>query len=74
MMPLKTTSLKFTIKIVVAVLLCQPVFGQDSTSKSFTKFKVDGVAGVVGDYLILESDIDKFLFDIKSQGQSTANN
>lgn len=72
MMRLKTTSLKFTIKIVIAILVCQPVFGQDSTSKSFTKFKVDGVAGVVGDYLILESDIDKFLFDIKSQGQSTA--
>lgn len=71
-MPLKTTSLKSTIKIVVAILLCQPVFGQDSITKSFTKFKVDGVAGVVGDYLILESDIDKFLFDIKSQGQSTA--
>ncbi|MEP0264073.1 peptidylprolyl isomerase [Dokdonia sp.] len=64
--------MKFTIKIVVAILLCQPVFGQDSITKSFTKFKVDGVAGVVGDYLILESDIDKFLFDIKSQGQSTA--
>ncbi len=42
----------------------------DTLKKPFEKFKVDGVAGVVGDYLILESDIDKFLFDIKSQGQS----
>ena len=42
----------------------------DTIKKPFQKFKVDGVAGVVGDYLILESDIDKFLFDIKSQGQS----
>lgn len=38
--------------------------------KPFKKFKVDGVAGVVGDYLILESDIDQFLFEIKSQGQA----
>lgn len=44
----------------------------DTVKTPFTKFKVDGVAGVVGDYLILESDIDKFLFDIKSQGQSAA--
>ncbi len=43
------------------------------TIKKIEKFKVDGVAGVVGDYLILESDIDQFLFDIKSQGQSAAN-
>lgn len=42
----------------------------DTVKKPFVKFKVDGVAGVVGDYLILESDIDQFLFEIKSQGQS----
>ncbi len=71
MMPLKTKNLKFIIRTLIVVFLCQPMFGQDSTAKSFTKFKVDGVAGVVGDYLILESDIDKFLFDIKSQGQSS---
>ncbi|GGG10724.1 peptidylprolyl isomerase [Dokdonia pacifica] len=51
--------------------MCQPLFAQDGNTNPKTKFKVDGVAGVVGDYLILESDIDKFLFDIKSQGQSS---
>lgn len=71
MMPLKTKNLKYIIRTLIIVFLCQPMFGQDSIPKSFAKFKVDGVAGVVGDYLILESDIDKFLFDIKSQGQSS---
>lgn len=71
MMPLKTKNLKYIIRTLIVVFICQPMFGQDSITKSFTKFKVDGVAGVVGDYLILESDIDKFLYDIKSQGQSS---
>ncbi|WP_299682647.1 peptidylprolyl isomerase [uncultured Dokdonia sp.] len=63
--------MKFIIKTLVLLLLCQPLFAQDGNTDPKTKFKVDGVAGVVGDYLILESDIDKFLFDIKSQGQSS---
>ena len=42
----------------------------DSVKKPFQSFKVDGVAGVVGDYLILESDIDEAFIAIKSQGQS----
>ena len=35
------------------------------TVKPFTPFKLDGVAGVVGDYVVLEFDIDKTLFDLK---------
>ncbi len=30
--------------------------------------KIDGIAAVVGDYVILESDIDKTLIDLRSQG------
>lgn len=45
-----------------------PVIQKDSL-QPFKKFKVDGVAGVVGDYLILESDIDQFLLEVKQQGQ-----
>nr|WP_299211280.1 peptidylprolyl isomerase [uncultured Dokdonia sp.] len=70
-MPLKTKNLKYIIRTLIILFVCQPLLAQDSITNSFTKFKVDGVAGVVGEYLILESDIDKFLFDIKSQGQST---
>lgn len=35
--------------------------------------KIDGVAAVVGDYVILESDVDKTLIDLQSQGVSTEN-
>ncbi|XLS30347.1 peptidylprolyl isomerase [Flavobacteriaceae bacterium M23B6Z8] len=37
-------------------------------AKPFKKIKVDGVAAVVGDYVILESDIDKNLIDLQNQG------
>lgn len=43
----------------------------DSTQAT-TRVKLDGVAAVIGDYVILESDIDKTLIDLKSQGASTA--
>ncbi len=41
-------------------------------SVTFTPLKVDGVAAVVGDYIILESDVDKQLLQLKAQGISTA--
>ena len=41
----------------------------DSTN-SFKRIKLDGVAAVVGEYLILESDIDKTLIDLRNQGVS----
>ncbi|MCB0374286.1 MAG: peptidylprolyl isomerase [Sinomicrobium sp.] len=42
----------------------------DSTG-TFQRVKVDGVAAVVGDYIILESDIDKTYIDLQSQGIPT---
>ena len=42
----------------------------DTTSNS-KKVKLDGIAAVVGDYVILESDIDKTLIDLQNQGAST---
>jgi len=36
------------------------------------KVKLDGIAAVVGDYVILDSDIEKTLIDLKNQGASTA--
>ncbi|WP_340075113.1 peptidylprolyl isomerase [Leptobacterium sp. I13] len=41
------------------------------TVNNFKKIKVDGVAAVVGDYLILESDIDKNLIDLQLNGVPT---
>jgi peptidyl-prolyl cis-trans isomerase SurA len=42
---------------------------QDNTSVN--RIKVDGVSAVIGDYVILDSDIDKTLVEMKSQGIST---
>lgn len=42
------------------------------TVRNFKKVKLDGIAAVVGDYVILDSDIEKTLIDLKSQGVSTA--
>lgn len=35
------------------------------------RIKIDGVSAVVGDYVILDSDIDKMLIEMESQGFST---
>ena len=40
------------------------------TVNNFKKIKLDGIAAVVGDYVILESDIEKTLIDLRSQGAS----
>lgn len=45
-------------------------YKKDSTI-TFKRIKLDGIAAVIGDYVILESDVDKTLIDIKSQGGST---
>ena len=37
------------------------------------KIKIDGLAAVVGDFIILDSDIDKTLIDLQSQGVATDN-
>ncbi|GLU45604.1 peptidylprolyl isomerase [Muricauda sp. NBRC 101325] len=41
------------------------------TIASANRVKLDGIAAVIGDYVILESDIDKTLIDLKNQGAST---
>ena len=41
------------------------------TVTSFKRVKLDGIAAVVGDYVILDSDVEKALIDIQSQGAST---
>ena len=35
------------------------------------RVKIDGIAAVVGDYVILDSDIEKTLIDLKNQGASS---
>jgi len=45
---------------------------QDSTN-GFKPVKVDGVAGVVGDYIVLNSDIDKEFLQLQASGVDTKN-
>lgn len=40
------------------------------TAGKSERVKVDGVAAVVGDFVVLESDIDKMYIDLQSQGAS----
>ncbi len=40
-------------------------------SAEFQRYKVDGIAAVVGGYVVLDSDIDLMYKDLKSQGVST---
>ena len=63
MMLLNPGNMKF-INSLLLILVFQFSFTQE-------KIKVDGISSVVGDFIILDSDIDKVLIDMESQGLST---
>lgn len=77
---MKYTSSKLTVAIIA--ILCTVGFAnaqeiiQDSAKtasvapSSFKRQKVDGVIATVGDYIILNSDIDKSYLELSSQGNS----
>lgn len=81
-MPLKTINFKFITRAVFLFCLTVYSFGnaqeiieddapktveKDSTVHS-TRIKADGVAAVVGDYIVLESDLDREIAQLKEQG------
>ena len=69
-MPSKIKSLKYIIKI----LFINFIFFSDFIVYSQTndsKIKVDGVASVIGDFVILDSDIDRMFIEMESQGLAT---
>ncbi len=73
MMQQKTRNMKFINKrkaLVFGLLLT--LTGVGVVAQNDTKKKVDGVVGVVGEYVILDSDIDKTLVELQAQGISTA--
>ena len=43
---------------------------KDTIKTAFKRRKLDGISAVIGDYVILDSDVDKALIDLKSQGVS----
>jgi len=50
----------------------KPEVSKDTVTDSGAT-KIDGVAAVVGDYIVLDSDIDKTMLQLKDQGASMAN-
>ncbi|USD25581.1 peptidylprolyl isomerase [Flagellimonas marinaquae] len=72
-MTMRIKGLSIAFFAIVGLVQAQEMdqaLGTDSTA-SGNKIKLDGIAAVVGDYVILESDIDKTLIDLKNQGAST---
>ena len=64
-MQLKPTILKYIKNVFFTLFFSSIIIAQNE------KIKIDGVSAVVGDYVILESDIDKTLVEMKSQGIPT---
>jgi len=70
MMLSKTKNLKYISKSFLIILLL--MFNLNVLSQSNNnRIKVDGVASVVGDFVILDSDIDRMYIEMESQGLST---
>ena len=66
-MLLNLKDLKNIRQLIIALFFCSFLFSQNQNIKT-NRIKVDGVSAVIGDYVILESDIDKTLVEMKSQG------
>jgi peptidyl-prolyl cis-trans isomerase SurA len=52
----------------------EPVFEASNTIRKDStsgRIKLDGIAAVIGDHVILDSDIEKTLIDLRNQGAST---
>ena len=62
------------IKLVfILFILAHQLVAQGNNPVKYNRIKVDGIASVVGDYVILDSDIDKAIVEMRSQGMSTKN-
>ncbi len=70
MKQLRTMNLKYMNKKTIWTILLSLLLTFGWGYGQQERIKIDGVAAVVGDYVILESDIEKTLIDLKSQGVS----
>ena len=68
----KQKNLKFILNLLIITFVLFLNI-QSSYSQENSRFKLDGVASVVGDFVILDSDIDKTFSEMESQGISTKN-
>ena len=68
----KKINLKFLInKLITLIFFINVQFLMAQTENNSYKIKIDGLAAVVGDFVILDSDIDKTIIDLQSQGVNT---
>ena len=63
-MQFRKIDLKYIIKLLL-ILIIGDVYSQNGN-----RVRIDGVSAVVGDYVILNSDIDKTLLEMESEGIS----
>jgi peptidyl-prolyl cis-trans isomerase SurA len=52
--------------------IAQGDYSEGSNTRPSQRIKLDGIAAVVGDYVILDSDVEKTLLDLKNQGATDA--
>ncbi|MDC0955510.1 peptidylprolyl isomerase [bacterium] len=57
--------------VVIAILTSNLLLSQDNSTIDNNRNKIDGVAAVVGDFLVLDSDIEKQFNQLKASGIST---
>ncbi|MBC8398035.1 MAG: peptidylprolyl isomerase [Flavobacteriales bacterium] len=57
--------------VVIAILTSNLLLSQDNSTINNNRNKIDGVAAVVGDFLVLDSDIEKQFNQLKASGIST---
>ena len=77
---LKPKNLKLTHKTIILItFVISATFNLNAQGTSVkqslspNRIKIDGVSAVIGDYVILDSDIDKTILEMESQGISTKN-
>ncbi len=72
MMQLKPKSFK-CMKLWISIFILHLLIFNEFVFSQVTekRIKIDGVSSVIGDYVILDSDIDKMMIEIESQGVST---
>jgi peptidyl-prolyl cis-trans isomerase SurA len=70
----KIKALSIALLAIVGMVQAQEVdqaLSETDSTTNTNRVKLDGIAAVIGDYVILESDIDKTLIDLQNQGAST---
>jgi len=59
-----------TVSFATAQEIIKDTVKTKAVPTGFKKQKVDGVIATVGDYIVLDSDVDKMFLELSSQGQS----